>query len=152
MRERAVNFFFALSLFLLFAVVAVGCVVMGANIYRHTAATMDENYDVRTSVFYIQEKIRQNSGGVTVGEDGKSLVLKDSYKGTDYETRIFLGGQKLREVTVAAGTTVDPGEGQSIMDLADLNFKVEDNLLTIEVQTLAGESFSAAMALGGEKT
>lgn len=150
MREHAVNFFFALSLFLLFAVVAIGCIALGANVYRNTAETMDKNYDVRTSVLYIQEKIRQNSGDVTVGEDGKSLILTDSYQGADYETRIFLGDEKLREVTVAAGAATDPGDGQAIMDLADLNFKVEGNLLTIEVQTLAGERFSAAVALDGE--
>lgn len=144
MGERAGDFFFTLSLFLLFLVVGLGVVALGADIYRDTAAAMTKNYDMRTSVLYIEEKIRQNPGGVTLapGPQGQALVLSESYEAGDYETWLFWGEGKLREVTVASGSEVNPGDGQAIMDLASLDFAATGDLLAVSLATEDGVTFN----------
>ncbi|MDO4542425.1 MAG: DUF4860 domain-containing protein [Bacillota bacterium] len=152
MKEHTVDFFFTIALFLFFMAVGLGSVVVGAGIYRDIAATMERNYDIQTSIFYIEEKVRQNTGVIaikTVG-DQESLVLQDDYEGELYETWIFLGKGKLREVTVPAGTEVSPGDGQSIMDIKDLELEIENGLLSIELETQGGSRFSSAVSLGGD--
>ena len=51
---------FVLALFGVFAVSALALVTIGADVYQHTVEDMGVNYESRTAVSYIMEKVRQN--------------------------------------------------------------------------------------------
>ena len=55
-----VDILFVLALFGVFAVSALALVTIGADVYQHTVEDMSVNYESRTAVSYILEKVRQN--------------------------------------------------------------------------------------------
>ena len=55
-----VDILFVLALFGVFAVSALSLVTIGADVYQHTVEDMSVNYDSRTAVSYIMEKVRQS--------------------------------------------------------------------------------------------
>ena len=55
-----VDILFVLALFGVFAVSALALVTIGADVYQHTVEDMGVNYESRTAVSYIMEKVRQN--------------------------------------------------------------------------------------------
>ena len=73
--KSVVDFLFILALFGAFAITALFVVLFGARIYKSTVANMNTNYEKRTAMSYITEKIRSHdyTGGVDV-EDRKSVV------------------------------------------------------------------------------
>ena len=56
-KGHVVDFLFTLALFCVFAASALMVVVIGANVYRQTVRGMDSNYDSRTSLTYLTEKV-----------------------------------------------------------------------------------------------
>lgn len=65
-KGHVVDFLFTLALFCVFAASALMVVVIGANVYRQTVRGMDSNYDSRTSLTYLTEKVRQNDAANAV--------------------------------------------------------------------------------------
>ena len=55
-----VDILFVLALFGVFTFSALMLITIGAEVYRRTTSDMSNNYEIRTSVSYITEKIRQN--------------------------------------------------------------------------------------------
>lgn len=76
-KGHVVDFLFTLALFCVFAASALMVVVIGANVYRQTVRGMDSNYDSRTSLTYLTEKVRQNdaANAVTIRSVGDSPAL-----------------------------------------------------------------------------
>ena len=54
-----VDILFVLALFGVFAVSALALVTIGADVYQHTVEDMGVNYESRTAVSYIMEKVRK---------------------------------------------------------------------------------------------
>lgn len=59
-KHYIVDILFVLALFGVFAVSALALVTIGADVYQHTVEDMGVNYESRTAVSYIMEKVRQN--------------------------------------------------------------------------------------------
>ena len=57
--KHIVDVLFVIGLFCIFALSSFFLISIGANIYRKTVAHMDENFNTRTSLSYVVEKIRQ---------------------------------------------------------------------------------------------
>ena len=152
-RRHLTDIVFTLSLFGLFVIVSLTLVLMGANVYRDTHEEMTANYDVRTSLVYITEKLRQSGTEPQLAtvDGADALVLPRPFDSGDYETWIFFAGDELREVTVAAGTQVRAGDGQAIMPLHSFTLERADGLLTVSVQTEAGQAFTTCIQVGGGK-
>jgi hypothetical protein len=143
-KKHAVNLIFTVTLLGVFALSAIMVAVMGAQVYQRGAAKMQANFDTRTSLVYISEKLRQNPDEAFRRESvegSDALVLTQSYDGNVYESWIYVHDGKLYEVMVAAGTSVKPGDGQRIMSLNSIDIDIEDTLLTITVvDTRSNES------------
>ena len=80
--HHIVDVLFVLALFCVFAVSALILLLIGANVYQKTVNDMDANYNGRTAVSYITEKIRQNDSdsAVSVGTlMGKPSIIPVSY-------------------------------------------------------------------------
>lgn len=152
-----VDILFLLALFVLFTISSLILVSVGAEVYRQTTSDMSTNYDMRTSIAYITEKVRQNDS-LIVSEDGsnvsnvtiaslngkQALVLTQELNSEYYETYLYLHDGHLKELLIKSGT--DLGEhtlfaGQNIMELSDLEMKIlSDNLLSITLVTPDNQS------------
>ena len=91
--HHIVDVLFVLALFCVFAVSALILLLIGANVYQKTVNDMDANYNGRTAVSYITEKIRQNDSdsAVSVGTlMGKpSIILSQEVDGKVYQTYLY---------------------------------------------------------------
>lgn len=145
-KQHITDVIFVLSLFCVFAVLALFVVVLGANVYKGISNNMAENYNARTSITYITEKIRQhdNQGYVQIKDiaDSSALVITQDMEGTVYETWIYVIDGNLREIMVKQGTEVLPGSGQTIMNLESMDMeKIQGGLIELTVVDTEGKAF-----------
>lgn len=157
-----VDVLFVLALFGVFTISALMLVTVGADVYRHTIEDMDNNYETRTSVAYITEKIRQNDlvlpkeysqQSITIGilADTPALILTQDINGELYSTYLYLHDGYLKELFIRCDNY--PGEnapaaGQEIFPLEDLSMEqLAPNLLSFQLTTPDGESHSFCVSL-----
>ncbi len=148
----SIDILFVLILFFLYAASALVVSLIGANIYSNTVATSQRNYNVRTSVLYITEKVRQSEtvDGVRIdsalGSD--ALVLSLDLDGEIFETWIYVENEQLTEVFVPKDTPIVPNIGQNIMPLKSMTLENENgNLINVEVVTEEDITYSSAVYL-----
>jgi hypothetical protein len=141
---------FTLLLLGVFALTAIFVAVLGAQVYRSSAVKMQANFDTRTSLIYIAEKVRQSAGadfGVEEIDDSSALVVTEAYDdGNTYETWIYVYDGKLYEATVDAGSDMRAGSGQAIMDMKSMDFKLDGNLVKITTVNSEGDEESLALS------
>ena len=70
--KSIVDFLFILALFGAFAITALFVVLFGARVYKTTVSNMNTNFEKRTAMSYVTEKIRSHdyTGGVEVTDVG----------------------------------------------------------------------------------
>lgn len=152
-----VDILFVLALFGVFTVSALMLVTVGSEVYRHTMEDMGNNYETRTSVAYITEKIRQNDTSIAEGFSAASnhisistlsgepaLMLTQSINGETYCTYLYLHDGYLRELFTKSESYLGDdtlAAGQEIMELSAFTMEqVSDNLLSIRLTTPEGEA------------
>lgn len=120
-KGHLVDLLFTLALFCVFAASSFFVVLIGANVYRSTVRGMNHNFNVRTSLSYVCEKVRQNDTAGAVRLDTldsiSALVLTQDYDGTAYETWIYPYNGSLMELFTQKGNAIDPSGGNPIMDV-----------------------------------
>ncbi|RPF42416.1 uncharacterized protein DUF4860 [Hydrogenoanaerobacterium saccharovorans] len=151
-KGHVTDLLFTLALFCVFAASALLVVLMGANVYKQTAAGMAQNYNTRTSISYLAEKIRQNdvANGIKIESiDGKdALVLEQTVGKSTYQTWIYSSDGMLREVMVAAGTKVEAADGQPIMEIENLQVEQDiPGMISLTATDLDGKVAVLKMAL-----
>jgi hypothetical protein len=141
---------FTITLLGVFALAAIFVAVMGANVYKGSAEKMHDNFDTRTSLVYIAEKVRQSPKDnyevrQLQGED--ALVLKETYDARVFETWIFVKDSKLHELMVEEGTDISDFGGQTvtIMNLDSLSFDDNGRVLKITVINSSGDEESLTL-------
>ncbi|MDR1796943.1 MAG: DUF4860 domain-containing protein [Clostridiales Family XIII bacterium] len=144
-RSHSFNLVFTILLLGIFAMAAIFVAVLGAKIYANSAEKLQANFDTRTSIVYLSEKIRTSAGagGVSVQElegVGDALVLTEAVDGKTYESWIYVRDGELCESTVSAGATVLPAAGQRIMTLKSFSAEVVDGGVTLQVRTADGQT------------
>ena len=142
-KKHSVNMMFTVLLLGIFAMAAIFVAVMGARVYANSAEKMHANFDTRTSLVYLSEKIRTSQSdhfSVKNLDDGTTaLVLQEQVGETIYESWIFVANERLCEITVAQGDKVLPGIAQQIMDLKSFEATIHDHGVEIVVETLSGD-------------
>ena len=147
------------ALFCVYTASAIFLCLIGAEVYRNTADTMRHNYDQRTSVLYVAEKLRQNdiNGSIRIdsvnGND--ALVLVEKRSGRDFETWIFVQDRMLYEGVFAPDADVDIVLCQPIMPMNAMTLGVssrDDGLLRVGFNTVNGESMSIDLWLRGGRS
>lgn len=120
-KRHFIDLLFTLSLFCVFAVSCLFVIIFGANVYKSTSAAMNHNYNIRTSLSYVCEKVRQNDTVHAIRIDAlnssDALVLTQSYNDTAYETWIYSYQGSLMELYIPKGNDIDPSFGNPIMDV-----------------------------------
>jgi hypothetical protein len=141
-KKHSVNMMFTILLLGIFALAAIFVAVMGAKVYANSADKMQANFDTRTSIVYLSEKIRTcPNDNFSVRDIGgnTALVLTEEINGREFESWIFVQNDRLSEVTVLKGDQVYPNTAQQIMDLRSLDAEVRDGGIEITVVTVAGD-------------
>jgi hypothetical protein len=129
---------FTLMLLCIFALSAIFVAVLGAKVYANSAEKLQANFDTRTSIIYLSEKIRTCPGDayrVQEMNGSKALVLSQEVDGTTYEAWIYVHEEKLCEAVVLAGDTVSTAGGQQIMPLRSLDAELTGGGIRITVVT-----------------
>jgi hypothetical protein len=137
-KKHSVNMMFTIMLLGIFALAAIFVAVLGAKVYANSADKMQANFDTRTSIVYLSEKIRTCPGDnfdVRDLDGSTALVLSEEIGGHVYESWVFVSGDELRETTVSRGDTVLPGTAQGIMPLKSFDAEVKDGGVEITVVT-----------------
>lgn len=143
-----VDILFVLALFGVFAVSALALVTIGADVYQHTVEDMSVNYESRTAVSYIMEKVRQNdtadSISLTTLEDVPALCMLSQIENETFCTYLYLYDGHLKELFMREGASIGGHvlpAGTDIMELRDLNLSYASNdLIRVSLQTTSGES------------
>lgn len=159
-RHFVVDILFVLALFGVFAVSALVLVTIGADIYQHTVSDMNTNYDSRTAIAYITEKIRQSdcvlsdgTPAVSIGtlEQTPTLILTDELDGEYYCTYLYLHDGWLKELYMRQGAYL--GEdmadaGKNILELESLSYEqTAPNLLRVTMCMPDGNAKALALSL-----
>ena len=143
-----VDILFVLALFGGFAVSALALVTIGADVYQHTVEDMGVNYESRTAVSYLMEKVRQNdtadSISLTTLEEVPALCMRSRVDEETYDTYLYLHDGHLKELFMREGASLG-GQvlpaGTNIMELQDLAFSyASEDLIRVSLQTASGES------------
>ncbi|MCR5687411.1 MAG: DUF4860 domain-containing protein [Lachnospiraceae bacterium] len=143
--KSIVDFLFILALFGAFAITALFVVLFGARIYRSTVSNMSTNYEKRTALSYVTEKLRSHdhSGGVDVASDGAGnsvLELYQEYSGKKYVTYLFVADGYLKEFTAEESYDFNYGAGTEILEVSDFSVEKEsDSLYHFVVKDANGE-------------
>ncbi len=150
-RNHQIDLLFVLALIGVFALCSFILAALGLSVYRDTAENSAEDFERRTALLYIAQKVRQhdNSGCVSLDSvgDADALVLTDIYAEQRFETWVFVAAGELREVTVPAGTAVSSADGQAIMALSDMSLALTGRALSINVTLPDAEQRTALLSL-----
>jgi len=148
-KKHSVNMMFTILLLGIFALSAVFVAIMGAKVYANSADKMQANFDTRTSLVYLTEKIRTCPGdnySVREVDGSPALVLSETVGGKVYESWVFVSNDELCEATVSQGDTVAPAAAQKIMELKSLDAAIKDGGIEISVETVEGDQNTTFIA------
>ena len=141
-QRHIVDILFVLVLFCVFALSALMLVLIGSNVYRKTVRNMDDNYNTRTSLAYVTEKIHQfdETDAIEIGtlDSQNALILKTNTENQQYYTYIYMYNGYLKELFVSADSHLAPDAGQNILPIEDFQLKnINDKLyqFTIHVDS-----------------
>lgn len=148
--KSVVDFLFILALFGAFAITALFVVLFGARIYKSTVSNMDTNYEKRTAMSYVTEKIRSHdyTGGADVAdidinnpsEQHSVLKLYQEMGGKKYVTYLFLKDGYLKEFTAEDTYDFDYSVGTEILKINDFSVRKEsDGLYFFDITDSNGE-------------
>ena len=139
-RSKKIDSVFVVALFTMFAITAFLLILIGAKQYRHTADSMDKNYEIRTINSYLTEKIRQNDAGagayISTIEGTPALTLQTTENDITYLTYIYYHNNALREIVVTEASVFSLDSGQEIMPVLGFEAEISDSdLLKIRITT-----------------
>lgn len=125
--KHAVQLLFTISLFLIFIISAIAVILCGARVYQKTSADAVSNYEVRASLSYITEKVRQcdNNGGVHIEDHNgiSTLALDSVYNNEPYVTYIYYYNGTLNELFTNRNYTFQENAGTPLTSIASITFE-----------------------------
>ncbi len=131
--RHIVDILFVLALFGIFVISAIFLISIGANIYSDTVSTMDDNFNSRTAVAYIVEKIHQTDEAncLSIGkfDENPAIIITSNSNGKEYTTYIYEYDGALRELTARNNLSLAPEAGQPILELDSFNIDIANNNL-----------------------
>jgi hypothetical protein len=144
---KKIDTLFIICLFFLFTVTATILVLLEAAQYRTTVEAMNQNYEVRTTASYLNEKIRQHDvdGQVNVTDfcGTSAITLSEQMNDTTYTTYIYFYDGSMRELLVSDDSLYAPDAGQSIVSLAGFEAKlIRSGLIHVTFTDSEGNSHS----------
>lgn len=129
-KRHTIDLLFPIALFLLFAASSLFLVILAANVYRKSVLREECNYESRTCLSYVAEKIRQSdeNGGVKTGVfDGLScLILRQTFEEQPYVTYLYCYEGQLCELFIQEGIIMHAADGQKILKVHDFEITEQE--------------------------
>ncbi len=153
LNSARISLYFTVCLFMLYAVCAFILAIFGARVYERSVVVAEESFNMRTSIVYVTEKIRQGyeQGAIsfsTVGEH-EAIVLSSEFNDMVFETWIYYDNGYLCEANVIEHLEVLPGTGQQIMPIDGFEvFLAEHGILEIRIEDVKGNVFHSLIDTG----
>lgn len=123
--KHIIDTLFVIALFCLFALSAVFLITIGANIYGRTVNNMEDNFNGRTALAYITEKVRQSDSAdsLSIGtfQGCPALIIASEIENTEYCTYLYEFDGYLKEMTLRKGMTLNPDIGQNIIAVSNFS-------------------------------
>lgn len=121
--SHSVSSLFSLLLFGIFALFLMLMLLFSARVYQQTLKQTEANDSLGTATAYLTTKFRQHdqTDGIFTGTlDGvNALCFRDTIKGTDYITYIYLKDNSLMELFTTANSSAGSAAGTAIAKLSD---------------------------------
>lgn len=122
-QRHIIDVLFVLALFGIFALSAIFLITIGADIYGKTMNNMESNFDARTALAYITEKVRQSDleNQIDLGElDGcPALIISSGTEENQYRTYLYEYQGTLKELMMKQDILLSPSAGQDILAVSD---------------------------------
>lgn len=148
-RGSALKGAYVFALIACFAVLALLIVLVGAKVYRSIAHASEQNYESRTALSYVVNKVRgADAAGMVSAEalDGvNALVLGAVYGGERYNTAIYLDGGYLSECFYRADRGFSRELGDQLVAVGGLDIKMDGNLVTVEITDTDGAAHALSV-------
>ncbi len=151
-RKDTISVVFVVSLFLLYTAGSLILAIIGTEVYADSADVSEKNYNMRTSLFYLTEKVRQSEGDTQIRTDsvfgGDALVIREEIGDYTFDTYIYIEDGYLCELSIIADTEVTEDIGQRIMELSALELSLsDDGVLFVEITDGSGNKFDTNLFL-----
>ncbi len=121
------QFIFTMLLYLIIVMLSVMIISLGKNIYDNINEDRNTNYELRVSLSYIANKIRQSDKMNTVEikklNDTNAVVINEVHEDEEYQTWIYFYDGAIYEMLTDADSTFELSDGMKVVDV-DL-FKIE---------------------------
>jgi hypothetical protein len=126
-KQNQFPFILIMLLYLIIVILSVLIIFLGKNIYDNINEERNTNYNLRVSLSYIANKLRQSdkSGSVEIKQvNGENaLVLNEEYDDEQYQTWIYFYEGGIYEMFTDSENTFDLSDGMKLVD-ADV-FNIE---------------------------
>ena len=143
-QKHSIEVVFTMVTFLVYAMVLLMFVSLGATVYRSVTQQMELHQTQRTAENYLREKVRQNdrTGDVSIGEiEGvPALQIGQTVGGKEYVTYIFTEGGSLKELLVSTEKKAKMSDGTVLLSMEAVSFTEEQGCLTVTLQLDANHS------------
>lgn len=142
--KSVIDFFFILTLFAAFAVLALLVVVFGARVYEGIVKNSETNFSSRSAYYYISQKIHayDRAGSVDIATVGEynAIALTNKVGDGSYITYIYPAANTIREITVPDDYAFAYGDGDSILEVLEFEVSItDDKLLHVHILDLNNE-------------
>lgn len=142
------DFLFTLLLFCVFAISAFSLVIIGAGVYENSVSSMEQNFEGRTALAYVAEKVRQNDAGASVFAGDNMLQITTEDADGSYTLYIYEYDGFLRELFTRTELPFDEEAGQPLLEVKDFSVsEKEEGLLEISAAGEGEEAISLLLHL-----
>lgn len=135
----SIQFIFIMLLFLIIVILSVMIINLGKEIYISINNDRTNNYELRVSLSYISNKIRQadkeNMVDIRDFNGNQAIVIKETYDGLSYENWIYYNENNIYEILIDEGQSFGIYDGMKVLEADNFDIsKINDNLYKISVE------------------
>ena len=150
-----------LLIFTIFAACILIVLLFGANIYQTFTERDRTGYDHRTIAQYITTRVRQSDGDTLpfVGdfdetdgkEAGNTFFIREKLGDITCLTRLYCHDGYLYELFAPDGMDFEPADGEQVLPLNALTFRMDGDLLFTEIEYPDGSCETLILHLRSKK-
>ena len=122
---------FLIILFTTFAICAFLLIMVGTNVYSHTASAMNDDYEKRIDISYVTETFHGKT----------ALIHKEMINGMRYLTYLYQENGALRELMVREGLDTTTMQGEKIVASKGFEIKQKGSLYDIKICMMNGNTY-----------
>ena len=138
----------AVLVFGVFALCVAAVLLTGARTYQTLTQRGSRANSQRVAVRYMTTRFQQAPAVQLEDFCGlQSLTVREEIDGKAYLTRVYCHEGTVRELFSAEHAQVGPEDGEAVLEAENLNFSLENGLLTVEITHSEGTVQQLLLAL-----